>query len=351
MNHLDNRLNQLPSSIYPKIAKIDELKGRWAGERNLSPQVLGRLKRSALATSAGASTRIEGSRLSDAEVEKLMRGLTTHKLADRDAQEVTGYYELLQLIFDNYEDIEVTESAILSLHHQLLRYSTKDERHKGQYKHLENRVEARETDGTFVGVIFDTTPAYLTPKAMQELVAWFADSQKTAAFHPLLIIANFIVEFLKVHPFLDGNGRLSRILTNLLLLRAGYAYVPYVSHEKFIENQKAEYYIALRKSQTTFGTDDESVTAWVEYFTSILHAQAEEAIALLEGQNIEQLLSPQQLKVWQYLLEVHEATPDQMSEATQVPRPTVSQVVDRLMELQQIERLGLGRATRYRRIS
>lgn len=350
MDNLDKRIAALPPSLYLIIAQIDGLSGQWKGGLNLSPQTLGRLKQSALATSTGASTRIEGAILSDEEVESLMRGLTTQKMTDRDAQEVRGYYELLREVIDNYQEITVTENSIMHLHNQLLKYSQKDERHKGVYKHQENQVVATDSTGETVGIMFETTPAYLTPKAMMELIEWVQGALSSGQNHPLIVIGAFIVEFLKIHPFVDGNGRLSRILTNLLLLKAGYAYAPYLSHEKIIEANKAEYYIALRKSQATFGTDVESVTVWLEFFLNVSLEQAKQAIALLEGEDIEKLLSPQQLKVWSYLSEIHEATPGAISEATGVARPTVSQALDRLLDMKKIERIGRGSTTRYRKL-
>lgn len=350
MNDLDKRISVLPPSLYRIISQIDGLNGQWKGGLNLSPQMLGRLKRSALATSTGASTRIEGAMLSDEEVENLMRGLSTQKMTDRDAQEVRGYYEVLQEVFDSYQDIDLTENVILHLHNQLLKYSDKDGRHKGQYKHLENEVQMKDQSGNVLSVLFKTTPAYLTPKAMNELAEWTQSLLEADTNHPLIVASGFIVEFLKIHPFVDGNGRLSRILTDLLLMKAGYAYVPYVSHEKIIEDSKAEYYIALRKSQTTFGTEKESILAWTEYFLNVLLEQAKHAVALLTAEDIEKLLSPQQLKVWSYLQNIHEVTPGVIAEATGVARATVSQALDRLIEMKKVERIGQGSTTRYRKI-
>ena len=350
MDNLSKRILQLPQSNYLLISRIEELKGRWVGGLNLSPQILSRLKRSVLASSTGASTRIEGSKLTDAEVESLMRGLTMQKMKDRDAQEVRGYYEVLQTVFDSHVDINFSENSILHLHNQLLKYSQKDEHYKGRYKNLENSVEMRDREGTLLSVLFDTTPAYLTPKEMQELIAWTQDALQAKENHPLIVIAAFIVGFLKIHPFVDGNGRLSRVLTNLLLLQAGYAYVPYVSHEKLVEDSKGDYYVALRRSQTTFGTESESIAPWVEYFLSVSLEQAEHAIKLLTAEDIETLLSPQQLKVWGYLGEVQEATPGKIVEHTGVARPTVSQALSRLMAMDRVERIGRGSTTRYRRL-
>jgi Fic family protein len=347
---LDNRLDKLPVSTANLLSQIDQLKGQWVGGARLSPQLLGRLKRSVLITSTGASTRIEGSKLSDVEIEKLIRGLSTQKLADRDSQEVRGYYELLQTIFDEYQNIKFSENSILELHARLLKYSDKDVRHRGDYKKLENDVQMKDATGKVVSVLFETAPAYLTPKQTQELIEWTQTASREDIYHPLLVVANFIVEFLKIHPFLDGNGRLSRVLTNLLLLQVGFAYVPYVSLEKLIEDNKSEYYIALRASQTTFGTSKETIGPWVAFFLSVCRQQAEQAISLLSGADLERTLSPNQLLVWQYIQSVDEATIRDAAETTDVARPTVRQAFDRLLELKLIERFGLGRSTRYRKL-
>ena len=229
------RLENLPSEIWVMITKIEELKGQWITGARLSPQVLGRLKRSVLVTSTGASTRIEGAKLSDEDIEKLMRGISVQKFADRDKQEVKGYYELLQNVFDSWKHIRFSENTIKHFHKELLKYVHKDKLHRGEYKKTENKVHMIDAEGNSVGLLFDTTPAYLTPKEMQELVEITQNALRESKYPPLLIVGNFLVEFLKIHPFQDGNGRISRVLTNLLLLQAGYQYMPYVSHEKLIE--------------------------------------------------------------------------------------------------------------------
>jgi len=218
--------------------------------------VLTRLRKSVLVTSTGASTRIEGSELSDKDVEKLMRGLSLKRFRSRDMEEVQGYYELLTNVFNSYQSTPFSEGTIKFFHRELLKHAEKDTEHRGEYKKKENRVEMVNTAGDSVGVLFDTTPAYLTGKEMLELVEWTQQAILERKIHPLLIIGNFIVEFLAIHPFEDGNGRLSRILTNLLLLRAGYSFVEYVSHEQIIEQRKDQYYLALRSSQKTFRTGD-----------------------------------------------------------------------------------------------
>jgi len=350
MNRLDERLEKLSLSTVSLLSQIDGLNGQWIGGARLSPQALGRLRRSVLVTSTGASTRIEGANLSDVEVEKLMRGLSVQKLVDRDAQEVRGYYEVLAAVFDSWEDINLTEGSIKHLHSQLLKYSTKDERQRGEYKKMENRVIATDNAGKEVGTILETTAPFLTPKEMNELVSWTKTSLGEKKYHPLLVIANFVVEFLNIHPFLDGNGRLSRVLTNLLMLQAGYGYIPYVSHEKLVEDNKTAYYQALRKSQATFRTADATVASWVSFFLEIGNAQAGQALALLVAETIEKLLSPHQLKVWRYIQTVDVAAIQDVTEATSVARPTVRQAIERLLKLKKIERIGQGRTTRYRKL-
>ena len=350
MKRLNKRIENIPQKIWTLINQIDELKGRWVGGASLNPQVLGRLKKSVLITSAGASTRIEGAKLSDEDVDKLMRGLSMQKFKDRDKQEVQGYYELLENIFSAYEKIPFTESSIQHLHKEILKYVKKDIHHRGGYKKTENQVEMIDETGKSVAVIFATTPAWLTPKETHDLMEWTHEAFVKNEIHPLIIIANFIVEFLKIHPFQDGNGRLSRVLTNLLMLQHGYTYVPYVSHEKLVEDNKTEYYVALRKSQKTFKTETENISPWLEFFLNVSLLQAKEAITLLSKENIEKLLSPKQLSVWQYLSTVKEATPGEIAKITGVARPTVSQALDILLRLKKVERIGQGRTTRYKKI-
>ncbi len=345
-----NRLDHLPAHILSKIAKIDELKGQWGMGAKLHPQVLGRLKRWVLITSTGASTRIEGAHLSDEDIEKLMRGISIQRFADRDIQEVQGYYELLKNVFDAWEGIRLSEGTIKHFHKELLKYVEKDKLHRGEYKKKENKVLMINKEGESVGVLFDTTPAYLTPKEMQELMDATREALKHEKFHPLLIIGNFLVDFLYIHPFQDGNGRLSRILTNLLMLQCGYVFAPYVSHEKFIEDNKPDYYLSLRKSQKTLRTSKPDITLWLDFFLTIVHKQSQIAIELLSKENIEKLLSPKQLSIWNYLQTVEEASPREISAKTGIALPTVAQSLNKFMQLNKIERVGLGRSTRYKKI-
>lgn len=349
LDHFSKRLKHIPSVIVSKIANIDELKGQWITGARLSPQVLGRLKRSILITSTGASTRIEGSRLSDEDVEKLMRGLKIQKFTNRDKQEVRGYYELLENVFNAWKHLKFNESLIKHFHQELLKYVEKDQRHRGEYKKGENKVHMIDEAGQSMGILFDTAPAYLTPGKMRDLVEWTQKELSCDTYHPLLVIGNFLVEFLKIHPFTDGNGRVSRVLTNILLLQAGYVYMPYVSHEKLVENNKPDYYIALRRSQKAIGVKKEDIMDWLDFFLSMVLKQSQMALGLLSKENIEKLLSAKQIIVWKYLEQVKEASTGDIVANTNLARPTVKQTLDVLLRLKRIERVGLGRSARYRK--
>lgn len=346
----DHRIKSPDPHIVALLAEIDGIRGEFKSGLRMTPQAVTNLKKSTLITSAGASTRIEGAKLSDEQVEEIMRGLAVSKFADRDAQEVQGYLETLQNVFDSFQTLPLRESTIQSLHNQLLKYSTKDDTHRGGYKKKENTVGVLGPDGQVAQIMFETTKAFLTPKEMQELVDWTSDAFEKNRFHPLLIIANFIVEFLKIHPFEDGNGRLSRVLTNLLLLRSGYQFVQYVSHEQVVERRKDEYYVALRKSQETFKTDHDTIAPWLNFFLSVIREQAAKALQYLEEEKVEDMLSPKQYEVWKYVSEVNEAAPGEIAKATKIALGTVRQALGRLVELGKVKQVGRGRGTRYVKI-
>lgn len=349
-NKFDNRISSLPQNILELIDKIDLLKSKWVNGAKLDQQTLGNLKKSILITSTGASTRIEGSQLSDDDVERLMRGLSLQKFKDRDKQEARGYFDLLTNVFEAYKSIPFAESTIKFFHRELLKYSEKDELHRGEYKKDENKVAMVSPTGEPIEILFDTTAPWLTPKEMQELVEWTQTAFLEKSAHPLIIIGNFLVEFLHIHPFTDGNGRLSRILSNLLMLQHGYEYMPYVSQEKLIEDNKPEYYIALRASQKTLRTDKEDIGAWLTFFLKIILGQSEKAINIISHEEVSKLLSPQQDIVWEYITkQVGVVTPLEIYQATNIPRPTINQVLNKLLQLKWIERIGVGRTTRYRK--
>lgn len=273
MEFLNTATVRITPEVLSLIAEIDEFKGAWRAIGRIAPERLSGLRRVATIESVGSSTRIEGARLTDREVEKLLANIRLGSFTTRDEQEVAGYAEVMETIFSAYEAILFTENHIRQLHRDLLAHSPKDERHRGTYKPLSNNVEAFNEQGESLGIVFETASPFDTPRRMEELIAWLDDQGREKRLHPLLVVAIFVVVFLEIHPFQDGNGRLSRILTTLLLLRAGYAYVPYSSLESIIEQSKESYYISLRRTQGTIRSAEPDWNPWIEFFLRALHRQ------------------------------------------------------------------------------
>lgn len=349
-----DRFNQripLTQDILAKIARIDQFKGLWQGSLRLSPQILGRLKSWVIITSTGASTRIEGATMTDDEIARFLRGLKSQHPKSRDEQEVAGYADLIGRIFDNYQTIKLSENWILQFHSILLHYSDKDQTHRGKYKDTPNTVVMTNKAGEQI-VLFEPTPPYLVQPEMQAVIDWTNEQLKTGQIHPILIIANFIFEFLAIHPFIDGNGRISRALTNLLLLKAGYGYVPYVSLDEIIEETKAEYYLVLRASQKNHKTGHENIAPWVEYLLNTLLEQTDKARGLMEADQPEKLLSEKQIRIYSLFNAGKELGVAEISKLTksQIPQATIKQALSRLVALKLLERIGQARSTRYRKI-
>jgi Fic family protein len=352
MYRVGERINNLSREtierIYSLIAEIDAVKTSQQITNNIAPQILERLTKSAIITSTGSSNRIEGNRLSDAEVRSIYQNINIKKFKTRDEQEIAGYIETLQFVFDNYTELAVSESNILWLHKEMLKYCDKDERHRGIYKIGPNRVEARDHLGNIVGVVFDPTPPHLVRKEMGELVDWYNDA--TSRKHPLIATANFIFEYLAIHPFQDGNGRTSRLLSNLMLLRHGYHFTKITSHEQIIEANKAEYYKMLNYTQKTWKTEHEDVSEWILFFLTVVKTQAQKVIEIMNKDNFEQLLSEKQLTVWNYILSLddREFSRKDVIAATNIPAITVESIIKKFLNMNKITKLGQGRATRYR---
>lgn len=261
---------------------LDRFAGRWHKLRDLAPQRLSELRRVATIESVGSSTRIEGAALSDADVAAVLGGLSFDSFRARDEQEVRGYADVLELMFEGHDRMALTESTVKSLHQVLLQHSVKDERHRGDYKTAPNHVEAVHPDGRRV-VVFRTAPPAETRWWMARLTDELDSAWRSGAWHPLVLTADFVLWFLTIHPFQDGNGRLSRALTTLLLLKAGYDYVPYSSLERIIEENKADYYAALRGAQATVVRDPSQYREWLGFFLGAVGAQQQSLATTLES--------------------------------------------------------------------
>jgi len=330
------------------IAELDEFKGAWRALGRLAPDRLSGLRRVATIESIGSSTRIEGAKLSDREVERLLSNLDIKDFATRDEQEVAGYAEVMELVFAQSDEIELTENHIKQLHRDLLKYSEKDERHRGEYKTLANHVEAFGEDGESMGVVFETATPFDTPRLMAELVTWMQDALREKELHPLLCIGVFIVMFLAIHPFQDGNGRLSRVLTTLLLLRAGYAYVPYSSLESVIEHSKEAYYLALRRTQGQIRGDSPDWQPWLAYFLTALKQQKDRLERKIERERLLMSDLPElSVQILELCRERGRVTVAEITKITGVSRNTIKGHVSALVDKQLLTRHGAGRGTWY----
>lgn len=339
---------RITPEILSLIAEIDEFKGAWRAIGRIAPERLSGLRRVATIESIGSSTRIEGSRLSDREIETLLANIRIGSFTTRDEQEVAGYAEAMETIFGAWDAIPLTENHIRQFHRDLLIHSTKDERHRGAYKTLPNHVEAFDEDGKSLGVVFETATPFDTPRRMAELAEWAAGKEEDRSLHPLLVIAVVVVVFLEIHPFQDGNGRLSRILTTLMLLRAGYAYVPYSSLESVIEQSKEGYYLALRRTQATIRTDAPDWNPWLEFFLRALQRQKQRLEKKMERERVMLAAMPELSVLILELAREHGRVT--MAEAVRVSgssRNTIKEHLRALVEQGHLVLHGAGRGAWY----
>jgi len=342
---------EITPEILSLIAELDEFKGAWRALGTLAPERLSALRRVATIESIGSSTRIEGSKLSDQEVARLLNNIEIKKFDTRDEQEVAGYADVMSTVFSHADAIDLSENHIKQLHRDLLAYSTKDERHRGNYKTSPNHVSAFDADGKEVGVIFETATPFDTPRLMTELVDWTRGALGEKDFHPLLVIAVFAVVFLEIHPFQDGNGRLSRVLTTLLLLRSGYAYVPYSSLESVIENSKEGYYLALRNTQGTIRTDAPDWQPWILYFLRALQRQKQRLEAKIEREQILVAKLPElSVRILELATEHGRLSVSQIVDITGANRNTVKKHLQSLVSNQHLSQHGKGKGTWYGRV-
>ena len=330
-----------------QIAEIDEFKGLWQAIGNLGRDRLRTLKRIATIESVGSSTRIEGVKMSDREVEALLAGIDIRTFRSRDEEEVAGYAEAINLVFDNYDQIPISENHIKQLHRILLKYSTKDARHRGEYKKLPNHVEAFDSDGKSLGVIFETATPFDTPMKMEALIAWVNLCFELNQLHPLLVIAIFTVHFLAIHPFQDGNGRLSRILTTLFLLQKGYLYVPYSSLESIIEQNKDGYYLALRKSQSTLDRGDKDLNDWLTFFLNCMIKQKDNLAAKIEREHLMTKLPELSSKILQIVKEHGRVAISDILSITRANRNTIKVRLRELVSNGYLIKQGKGKGTLY----
>ncbi|CAN8139481.1 Fic family protein [uncultured Thiomicrorhabdus sp.] len=330
------------------LTELDEFKGNWKASHDQSPERLQMLRHVATIESIGSSTRIEGSKLSNSEIEELLSNVGKASFLTRDEQEVAGYAEVMEMIFENYADIPLTENYIKQLHSALMRHSEKDLWHRGEYKKHSNSVEAFSPEGISLGVVFETTTPFDTPREMQDLLIWTRETLEDKSYHPLIVSAVFNVVFLAIHPFQDGNGRLSRALVSLLLLKAGYSYIPYSSLESIVEKNKDAYYLALQRTQRTLKDEQTDWLPWLRFFFNSLKRQKDHLEAKTQSLRSYIDLPHEGMLIMQYVDSQHRITMKEAEELiTTISRPTIKNRLSHLVDLGLLERRGKGRGTWY----
>jgi len=339
---------QITPEMLALIAKIDEFKGAWRALGTLAPERLSALRRVATIESIGSSTRIEGSKLTDREVEQLLANLEIKRFDTRDEQEVAGYAEVMDVVFSAWQDIPFTENYIKQLHQILLQHSDKDTWHRGQYKTNTNSVAAFNEHGEQIGIVFQTASPFDTPRLMTELVSWVNAQRESKLLHPLLVAAIFVVVFLEIHPFQDGNGRISRALTTLMLLQAGYAYVPYSSMESVIELNKEAYYLALRQTQGTIRTEAPNWQPWLVFFLRSLAEQVRRLEKKVEREKLVLASLPElSLQIVEFAREHGRVTIGDVIKLTGASRNTLKAHFRNLVERGHLSQQGSGRGVWY----
>ncbi len=325
-----------------ELSQIDKFGGSWTAIEKRERQSLKHLKSIAMVRSVGASTRIEGSKMTDDEVETLIKNLEVSKLEERDAQEVAGYYETLDIISESFRDIDVSENNLKMLHNILMKHSERDAWHRGNYKQHSNLVEATNPDGTKYVIFRTTDPGFATEDAMRQLVQWYNADTTT---HSVVRIAIFVYDFLSIHPFQDGNGRLSRLLATLLLLRQTYSWIQYVSFEHEIESRKTEYYAVLMQCQRQ--RPEEDVYPWATFFLNCLYNIQNQLMDKLQTKNNLSKISPREKKLYSFIESHPGCQSGEMGEKLDIPLPTVKRILMDMLKKKIIVKHGVGKGTNY----
>jgi Fic family protein len=339
---------ELTHELQALFSELDEFKGAWRALSTIAPERLKALRHVATVESIGSSTRIEGSKLSDREIERMLGNLQIERFGSRDEQEVAGYAEVMETVFRAWAEIPLTENHVKQLHRDLLQFSDKDERHRGNYKNLRNDVGAFDANGKMVGVVFETATPFDTPRRMTELIGWLNEVRETRRLHPLIVVAVFVVVFLEIHPFQDGNGRLSRVLTTLLLLQAGFTYVPYSSLESVVEQSKEAYYLALRQTQGTIRTETPNWQPWLLFFLRALQQQKRRLAMKVEREKGALAMLPElAVQILDYVRDQGRVTTRDMVREHGASPNTLKSTFGSLVDKGLLQRHGAGRSTYY----
>ena len=335
------------------ISRIERFQGAFEATRFQRPVLVGNLKQASIITSSGASTRIEGAILTDEQVRELVeKGCKITDISSRSEREVAGYVEALNYIYDNFAKLRISEKTIRELHQLLTNKLTEDQlpsKQRGAYKDVINDVvEIDSSTGEVIRTWFKTTPpGPATQAAMTGLISGYNELVSGDDCHPLIVIGGFIVHFLAIHPFRDGNGRLSRLLTTLLLLRHGYRWVQYSSHEKIIEDNKESYYVSLRNTQSTLETAQPDYEYWLNLFLKTVSIQADFLNSKIIKESPAGVMNANEKHIFQVIESVGECKIAYILENTDMTRSGLKTLLKRLVDKGIIRQLGRGKGTTY----
>lgn len=351
MERLDVRLKEIPPpgfhDLVVRVSGIDECKGWWEGRSDAFPSELRRLKGRTIPVSADASARMSARNVLPPSGKPPWGARRSAQGDGADALR-TGYAELLRSVFEGHRDMEFGKELILRFHAQLLKNSPADRAHRGRYRSMMDKPGPYRREG-MESLALRPTESHLVHGEMGVLTEWTAARLGAPDYHPLLVIASFLLEFLAIRPFADGNGRMSRILAHFLLLKRGYGHVPYVSLDRIIADRMAEVQIALRRAQARRNFPRPDILPWLRAFLDVLQAQAAELQRQLEGRPREDLLSENQRAVLSLFDRHREVSIRLVHSELGIPRDTAKQVLGRLQRLNLVLRAGAGRASRYQR--
>lgn len=334
----------LSFELINKLSAIDRFSGEWSNiERREGIHTLKQLKSIATVQSVGASTRIEGSKLTNDEIQVLLfENLKINKLEERDQQEVVGYFQALDTISESFVDIRVSEGDVKNLHKILMKHTKKDEWHWGEYKQHPNSVDAHYPDGRTVTIFNTTKPGQDTEDSMRALFEWYQNDKYTPA---IIKVAVFVYEFLSIHPFQDGNGRLSRLLGTLLLLKQGYPWIQFVSFEHEIENRKTDYYKVLIDCQQN--RPGENIDSWLYFFLACLSSIQDKLMQKLETQQTQNTLNPREKKIVQFIEAYPGVKSSEIASKLNIPLPSVKRILSEMIANKIISKNGTGIGTNY----
>jgi len=347
MNSFKNdKLNNMsvPMNIVKLVGKINEYKGKQDLYLKQSPQALDKLREVAVVQSTKSSNRIEGIVITDQRLNIIMNDSTD--LKDRSEGEIAGYRDVLNMIHTSYDGIPINSNIILQLHRDLYKYVASQ---GGVWKNQDNIISEQLPNGEKF-IRFKPVSAFATESSMKELCDFLSELMQTEEVEPLILIGTYILDFLCIHPFNDGNGRMSRLLTLLLLYKYDYLVGRYISLEKVTEDSKEGYYETLRKSSSNWHDGEHNIFIWLEYFLGTILAAYRE----LESRvgHIDNKKGNKDLRIEEAIKntlgiftksDIRNACPD-------ISESTINRVFNRLKEEKIIEVIGKGRSAKWKRL-